>query len=198
MKKVNKLMSVIALVLVFALALAVTAGCGSDNAANGSGDNGGTTGNGGNGQPAASPGQGSDDIVSGFRDPSGEINLEFVAIVMVQMVHQFFVDVEAELRASLEAEGIRVDTSSYDNDAAQKIAILENYGRMGVDGIILFVNSLGAGPGLDATLNQLVDEGIRIITFITPVDARVHGQVLVDNADVGIVNAQMAAEMLMR
>jgi len=144
--------------------------------------------------PTPTPEQVTNDVVNGLEDENGEINLSFVGIIMPDMRHQFFVDIVAELTEVLEAEGIRVDASSSDGNAALQLEFAENYRQMGVDGLIVFPPS--GAEGLGEVLQSLRDEGVRVVSFINRLPAGYDVQVLTDDFEQGLLSARAAAEWI--
>lgn len=123
----------------------------------------------------------------------GESDIKYVGMCFPQLESPWFVDVKNQIVEALEADGIKVEVASADNNQARQIEIVENYGTKGVDGLILF--PIGASE-IGGTLESLQRQGIRVVTFVNKVDKGYDVMLMTDNLELGTITAKAAAEWI--
>jgi ribose transport system substrate-binding protein len=142
---------------------------------------------------AQSPTEAAQEIVDNLREEAGDKALKYVGMCFPSLGHSWFVTVKDEITSILEAEGVKVEVASSDDDHSRQMEIVENYGEKGIDGLILF--PIGASE-IGGTLEKLQAKGIRVIVFINQVDKGYDGMLLTNYAEQGVQCAKMAAEWI--
>lgn len=132
-------------------------------------------------------------LVGSGASSTSELDIKYVGMCFPQLDNPWFVDVKDQIVGVLEAEGIKVEIASADNNQARQIEIVENFGTKGVDGLILF--PIGASE-IGGTLEQLQKQGVRTVTFINQVDKGSDAMLLTDNLEMGTMTAKAAAEWI--
>ena len=134
-----------------------------------------------------------DNAVSADFIPNDGSNIQSVGLILPQMEAPFFIGVEAQIREKLESEGIRVETATSDNNLTTQLEVLENFGKMGLDGVIIF--PLG-GSDVSDTLQGLRAQGMRVISIVNPQESGFDGSIMTSADEIGTTMAQMAAEWI--
>ena len=126
----------------------------------------------------------------------GKTEGDYVGMIFPALNSEMLIDSAEYVQDALEEQGCKVELVSSDNDAAKEKQQLETFASMGVDKILLF--PMGAtGAELGDTLQGIRDQGIEVyIIGCAVTDGCFDGEQLVDNAQVGQVTAEVAAQWI--
>lgn len=124
---------------------------------------------------------------------SNSAELSYVGMIFPEMNNEWWVSIADQIKAPLEAKGIKVEVESSGDDYAKQQELVENFLTKNVDGLILF--PIGASD-IGATLEKAQEQGVHVVVMANEVDRGYDVMFVNDYYRASVAAAQAAADWI--